>query len=232
VRLLMTSVGPTNDSIRKALLDLLGKPMAECRAVYVPTAIYALPSGPGDGLEMARYVATMGWQEAGLIELTALPSIEEEHWLPAFEAADAIIVGGGNGPYLGYWFEQSGLAARMPAALEEKVYLGISAGSCLLTPGWNFDRERLERDGIYYDDEYDEATPRGFGSAFTLSVVPFGFRPHLNADYFPQADLALMRRAAAKVDYPLYAVDDETALKVVDGEVEVVSEGQWKLFEK
>lgn len=41
-----------------------------------------------------------------------------------------------------------------------------------------------------------------------------------------------MERAAAKVDYPLYAVDDETAIKVVDGKVEVVSEGEWKLFEK
>src|SRR5829696_1844794 len=220
MRLLMTSAGLANDSIRNALLELLGRPLSECRAVYVPTAIYALPSGPTDGLEMARYVADMGWQEAGLIELTALPSIEEEHWLPAFQAADAIIVGGGNGPYLAYWFERSGLAARMPVALEEKVYIGVSAGSCLLTPGWNFDKERLERDGSYYDDEYDERTPKGFGSAFTLDVVPFGFRPHLNADYFPQADLALMERAAARVDYPLYAVDDETAITVVDGHVE------------
>jgi dipeptidase E len=214
------------------MLELLGRPLSECKAVYIPTAIYALPSGPGDGLAMAEYVAGMGWAEAGVLELTALPSIEEEHWKPAFDAADAIIVGGGNGPYLAYWFEQSGLAALMPRALEEKVYIGVSAGSCLLTPGWNFDRERLERDGVYYDDEYDEPGPKGFGSEFTFGVVPFGIRPHLNADYFPQADMAMMEKAAAKVDHPIYAIDDDTAIKVVDGAVEVVSEGEWKLFDK
>lgn len=232
MRLLLTSTGPSNDSIGKALADLLPKPLSECKVVYVPTAIYALPSGPSDGLAMAEYVAGMGWGEAGLLELTALPSIEEMAWKPAFDAADAILVGGGNGPYLGYWFEKSGLAALMPRALEEKVYIGISAGSCLLTPSWNWDPRRLAEDGVYFDDEYDEATPKGFGSEFTLDVVPFGFRPHLNADYFPQADLPWAERAAAKLDYPMYAVDDDTALKVVDGEVEVVSEGEWKLFDK
>ena len=30
--------------------------------------------------------------------------------------------------------------------------------------------------------------------------------------------------------YPSIAIDDETAIKVVDGTVEVVSEGHWKLF--
>jgi dipeptidase E len=29
---------------------------------------------------------------------------------------------------------------------------------------------------------------------------------------------------------PAYAIDDQTAIKVTDGSVEVVSEGHWKLF--
>jgi dipeptidase E len=35
---------------------------------------------------------------------------------------------------------------------------------------------------------------------------------------------------AAKVETPLYALDDQSALKVIDGNVEVISMGVWKLF--
>lgn len=231
MRLLMTSAGPSNDSIKGALAELLPKPMSQCSVLYVPTAIHALPSGTSDALAMAQYVSEMGWADAGILELSALPSIDEQCWRPAFDAADALLVGGGCGPYLSYWLEQSGLAPLLPDALQDKVYIGVSAGSCLLTPGWNWDPERLASEGVYYDDEYDEPAPKGFASEFTLDVVSFGFRPHWGADYLPQADLAWAQRAAAKVDYPVYVVDDETALKVVDGTVEVVSEGDWTLIE-
>jgi dipeptidase E len=231
MKLLLTSAGITNDSIRDALVDLLGRPVEEATAVLIPTAIYALPDGPADAWEMARYVGDMGWTRLGIIELTALPTVEEDHWLPAVEAADAIIVGGGNTGYLSYWLQQSGFADKLPDLLRDTVYVGVSAGSAMVTHGVNVDRDRLERTGIYYDDEYDEAAPPGAGSDWTLKVVDFEIRPHLNADYFPQATMEFMERAAAKLDVPLYAFDDETALKVVDGKVEVVSEGQWRLFD-
>lgn len=65
-----------------------------------------------------------------------------------------------------------------------------------------------------------------------MGLVGFSIRPHLGAEYFPVAvDMAMMERAAAKLDHPMYAIDDETAPKVVDGEVEVVSEGEWRLFD-
>jgi hypothetical protein len=88
----------------------------------------------------------------------------------------------------------------------------------MVTHGVNVDRDRLERTGIYYDDEYDEAAPQGAGSDWTLGLVDFEIRPHLNADYFPVATMEFMERVAAKLDVPLYAFDDETALKVVDGD--------------
>jgi dipeptidase E len=230
MRLLLTSAGVSNDSIRDALVDLLGKPIEQSTAVQIPTAIYALPTGPSDATEMSAYVTSMGWKELGTIELTALPTIEEDHWLPAVEAADAIIVGGGNTGYLSYWMQQSGLADRLPDLLRSKVYVGVSAGGAMVTHSINVDREHLERTGIYYDDEYDEAAPRGAGSDWTLGLVDFVIRPHLNADYFPDTTIEFMQRAAAKIEVPLYAFDDETAIKVVDGVVDVVSEGEWHLF--
>ncbi len=101
----------------------------------------------------------------------------------------------------------------------------------MVTPGQNYDPERLEREGIYYDDEYEEAAPKDAGSAWGMGLVGFALRPHLNAGYFPMANMGMMERAAAKLDYPLYAIDDETAIKVVNGEIEVISEGEWRLFD-
>jgi dipeptidase E len=229
MKLLLTSAGITNDSIRKALLDLLGKPFNETKALCIPTAIYAYPSGPSDSWQTLRMLE-LGWQEYGVLELTALPTIPEEYWLPAVEAADLIIVGGGNTGYLSYWLHESGLASKLPELLKTKVYMGVSAGSAMVTQGVTVDRQRLEQTGIYYDDEYDEAAPLNAGSDQTLKLVDFQIRPHLNADYFPKATSENMATWAAKVDVPLYAFDDETALKVVDGKVEVISEGEWTVF--
>jgi|SRR5215208_2636326 len=231
MKLLLTSVGVTNESMRKALVELLGKPLEECRAVQISTALYASPSGPEDAYEMVKYYGEMGWKGLGTLELTALPTIEEEHWLPFVKSSDAILVSGGNTGYLSYWLQESGFAERLPGLLEERVYFGISAGSTMATPGQNYDPECLERTGVYYDDEYEEAAPPNAGSAWGMGLVGFAIRSHLNADYFPMANMKMMERAAAKLDYPLYAIDDETAVKVVNGEVEVVSEGEWRLFD-
>nr|MDQ5827891.1 peptidase E [Chloroflexota bacterium] len=125
MKLLLTSVGLTNDSIRKALLELLGKPLEECLAVQISTALYASPSGPEDAYQMVKYYGEMGWKALGTLELTALPTIEEEHWLPFVESSDAILVSGGNTGYLSYWFQESGFAEKLPGLLEERIYFGI-----------------------------------------------------------------------------------------------------------
>lgn len=232
MKLLLTSAGITNQSIRQALVDLLGKPIAESSAVCVPTAIYAMPGGSGFAWQELREFGQLGWQALAVLELTALPSLPDEHWLPALEAADAIIVGGGNGGYLCYWMQASGLAARLPALLKDKVYRGVSAGSMLVTHSFQVDPDELKRTGIYKDADYDEAAPPNAGSDQTLGLVDFVIRPHLNADYFPTATLERFAKSAARLDVPLYAIDDQTAIKVVDGEVRVISEGEWKLFDK
>ena len=232
MKFLLTSAGITNDSIHAALVDLLGKPTAEARAICVPTAIYALPGGNGYAWRMLRELADIGWHDLGVLELTTLPTILEEHWLPAVEAADIIIVGGGNSGYLCYWIEQSGFGRRLPALLQNKVYMGVSAGSLIVTHSFQIDAEVLARTGIYRDADYDEDAPPNAGSNKTLGLVDFVIRPHLNADWLPQATLDRFAKSAAKIDVPMYAFDDQTAIKVVDGNVEVISEGEWKLFDK
>ena len=232
MKLLLTSAGIANASIHQALVDLLGKPLAECHALCVPTAIYGLPGGTGDSWLMLRELAGLGWREFGVLELTALPTVPEDCWLPALAAADCLIVGGGNGGYLNYWMQESGLAAKLPALLHDKVYVGVSAGSVVATHSFQADPVALAERGVYRDADFEEDAPLGAGSDKTLGLVDFVIRPHLNADYFPTATVERFARSAAALDVPLYAFDDQTALAVTDGDVRVISEGVWHLFDK
>ncbi len=234
MRLLLTSAGVTNASIRAALVDLLPRPICECDAICIPTAIYGLPGGPGDAWLTLREFERLGWREFGVLELTALATAPEECWVPTLEGADCIIVGGGNTGYLAYWMRESGLAARLPALLWEQpttVYLGVSAGSMIVTHSLQMDQDVLARTGIYVDLDYDEAAPPHAGGDETLELVDFVIRPHLNAEYFPTATPERFAESAATLDVPLYAFDDETALAVTNGQVRVISEGKWILFE-
>jgi dipeptidase E len=215
MKFLLTSAGISNASIRKALVDLLGKPIAESTALCVPTAAYAIPDGPAEAWRQTRAWGDLGWKAFGVLELTALPSIQQEDWQPLLQAADALLVGGGESFYLCYWVWQSGLANILPTLLQDKVYAGASAGSILVTPT--------------FGEKYDGVNPPA-GSDRALGLVDITLYPHLNAAYEPTATLAHIEQWAAGVAVPVYAIDDQTAVKVVDGVVEVVSEGQWKWF--
>src|SRR5580704_15560933 len=88
VRLLLTSAGIKNTSIHNALVDLLGKPIADSSALCIPTASYGHPmGGPGAAWRFitgkgATPLCELGWKSLGVLELTALPSIDEELWVP------------------------------------------------------------------------------------------------------------------------------------------------------
>ena len=138
MKLLLTSAGIKNRSIRDALVDLLGKPIAESNALCIPTAIYAFPGGAGFAWKLisgraASPLCELGWKSLGVLELTALPSIETEHWTAAVEESDALLVGGGDPLYLCYWILQSGLVDLLPS-LHETVWVGVSGGSLVMGP--------------------------------------------------------------------------------------------------
>jgi dipeptidase E len=222
MRLLLTSAGIKNTSIHDALVDLLGKPIAESSALVIPTAAYACP-GVGAGMAWRMICGTastplceLGWKSLGVLELTALPTIKEEHWVPMVQETDALLVGGGDILYLCYWMRQSGLADLLPSLRRETVYVGVSAGSMVATP--NFGEEYYDRD-----------TPTGISDK-ALGLVDFSLLTHLDHERFPENSLANLERVAARIPMPTYAIDDQTAIKVNDGTVEIVSEGHWKLF--
>jgi dipeptidase E len=216
MKLLLTSGGITNNSIRNALVDMMGKPVAEATALFVPTA--EQPLGPFFVGRSAQNLLQQEWKAFGVLELTALPSIPQEAWLPKLRAADVLLVGGGDPLYLCYWMQQSGLADLLTRqGLRETVYVGMSAGSMVLAP--NIGQEFVSW-----------RPPNARDSDKTLGLVDFAMFPHLDNPDLPKNTLAVAEKWAAKLTVPAYVVDDDTAIKVADGAVEVISEGHWKLF--
>jgi len=221
MKLLLTSAGITNPSIHEALVDLLGKPIAESSALCIPTASYAHPmAGPGSawkfisGQEPDTPMCELGWTSLGVLELTALPSIDKALWISWVREADVLLVNGGDPLYLCHWMRQSGLADLLPS-LSETVWVGLSAGSMVMTPsigkafvGWR--------------------PPTGGDE--TLGLVNFAIFPHLDHEDLPDNTMAHAERWAAGMSARCYAIDDQTAISVTDGTVNIVSEGHWKLL--
>ena len=221
MKLLLTSAGIKNPTIRSAMDDLLGKPVAECDALCIPTASYGHPmSGLGgawrfiSGQQPNCPMTGLGWKSVGVLELTALPSMDREPWVEAVQTTDVLLANGGDSLYLGHWMRESGLVDLFPS-LPETVYVGLSGGSMVMTP-------RIGEDFKVWEP------PAGGDKA--LGVVDFSIFPHVDHPDLPDNSMAGAERWAAEIHGPAYAIDDETAIKVVDGTVEVVTEGHWKLF--
>jgi dipeptidase E len=161
-------------------------------------------------------MADLGWKSLGVLELTALPSLDEELWMPLVRETDVLLVGGGDAAYLAHWARKSGLADLLPS-LRDTVWVGSSAGSMALAP-------RIGQDFVTW------TAPDGAGDR-TLGVVDFSIFPHVDHPDLPENTMAEAERWAAELGGPAYAIDDDTALTVVDGVVEVVSEGHWRRFD-
>lgn len=221
MKFLLTSAGIKNANIHQALIGLLGKPIGESSALCIPTAMYGHPM-VGPGARAWQFIAgrseepmcELGWKSVGVLELTALPSIDEERWVPLVQETDVLLVAGGDALYLCHWLRHSGLADLLPS-LHETVWVGLSAGSMATTP-------RIGEDFVGWKP------PAGGDEA--LGLVDFSIFPHVDHEALPTNTMAAAERWAAGLSGPAYAIDDDTAITVVDGTVDVVSEGHWKRF--
>jgi dipeptidase E len=221
-KLLLTSAGITNASIRAALVELLGKPIEDAAALAVPTASYGHPNAHPErawkflaGLEPQTPMVELGWKSVGLLELAALPSIGDNRWASWVRQADVLLVNGGDALYLAHWMRESGLAELLPS-LPDLVYVGLSAGSMVMSP-------RIGEDFVGW-------RPPGGGDE-CLGLVDFSIFPHMDHPMLPENTMADAERwAAGMAPIPCYGIDDATAIRVVDGKIDVVSDGHWKLF--
>ena len=217
MKLLLTSAGIRNDTIKNALVELLRKPIEESDALCIPTGSWGHHSFAGAWRFIAGQsplnMTNLGWKSLAVLELTALPTMDEEQWIPVVQEADVLLANGGDTAYLCHWLRESGLADLLPT-LPNLVWVGVSAGSMVMTP----------RTGI------DFITWRPEDGDTMLGLVDFSICPHIAEPGRPGNTMEFAERWAEEIEGPAYAVDDQTAFKVVDGTVDVVSEGTWKLL--
>lgn len=219
MKLLLTSAGIKNPSIKDAMLELLGKPIADCDALCIPTASYG--HAPGGIHGAYRFITgrsptpmcELGWKSLGVLELTALPSLGRERWIPLVEETDVLLVNGGDSLYLAHHMRESGLADLAPTL--SAVWVGLSAGSMVMTP-------RIGEEFKVWDP------PDGGDSA--LGIVDFSIFPHVDHPDLTENTMAAAEEWAAGLSNPAYAIDDDTAVRVTEDTVEVISEGHWKHF--
>ncbi|MDP3973945.1 MAG: Type 1 glutamine amidotransferase-like domain-containing protein [Candidatus Daviesbacteria bacterium] len=201
MKLLLTSAGLTNKSITNALKQLADKPFEDLNAVFIPTAAY-----PEVNLQ---------W-------------LEED--IKRIQKADVIFVGGGNTFYLSYWMQKSGLSDLLPELLKTRIYVGISAGSMIVTNNLRVSSQALEKFHQLSDEEYEELGPKGKSLSKTAKLVDFVIRPHLNSPQFSKIRLNFLSKIAKNLSETMYAIDDQSAVLVNDKKIEIISEGKWKKF--
>jgi dipeptidase E len=242
MKLLLTSSGISNKSIQNALVELLGKPVAEANALFVPIGVYPFRGGqyyawnPISG-DAAPRMCQLGWKSIGILELSVLPSIDRDMWLPTLAEADALLVWGGDPLFISYWMQQSGLTDLLPSLLDRLVYVGVSAGSIavasLFAEAYSAKRSCAGNPLTSEEIVFSSAKGEVSGILVTangMGLTKFAVIPHfMNKNHFGSTP-ANAEKWASRIPVPVYAIDDDTAIKVKDGSVEIVSEGEWKLF--
>lgn len=218
MKFLLTSDGLSNASIQKSLFELLGKPVNEVSVVFVPTAASLVADDKSWLVENYNEFLRLGLKSFDIVDIAAVP---RENWLARFESADVLCFGGGDEQYLTKVMRESGVVDTLPELLKTRIYMGISAGSMVagkLLPS------ELTRE-LWPEESF-------VGNETGLGILDFSILPHLNSDYFSHLRAELIHSLASKFPATVYALDDASALKIVDGEMEVVTEGEFLKLEK
>jgi len=214
MKLLLTSGGLTNKSIANALFDLVGKKPEDTIVVFIPTASNV---EIGDKSWFIRDLQNLKKQNFKAIEITDISAVDESIWKPSLERADVLFFEGGNTYHLMEWINKSGLISILPKLLENKVYVGVSAGSMVTNKTL-----LLPISQTIYEEDLDRTTEMN-----GLNYVDFYFLPHYNSPGSQNLTEQAIREAVKNRSEKFYALDDNSALKISDGKVEVVSEGEW-----
>lgn len=230
MKLLLTSNGLSNATISDALEELVGKPRKETKIAFIPTAAFCEDDSQHESKVWLIEDLYRVNEFAGFVDIVSLADLSPQEILQRLEYVDVIFVGGGNTFYLSYWLEKSGLFDALPQLLETRVYAGISAGSMIATKSIRTASQAIKNPDMFYDELFGELGPKGRSAGRSAGFADFVLRPHLNQVRFDGDRDEIFKGIATEVKAPLYAIDDQSAIKVLDGNVEVVSEGEWKIF--
>jgi dipeptidase E len=230
MKLLLTAESIHNETIARALRDLLAKPSETCSPVYITTSQNAAIGDKSWFVENLNNAYNMGWKSFEIIDIAAMIDLPKDMWWDRIENADVIFMGGGANFYLGYWLEKSGLSEVLPLWLKDKVYVGSSAGSMITTKSIVTASQSLKRLAAGKPFSLEGLGPEGQRSPRSLGLVDFAIRPHYTSEKYPYVTDELLQKAADATACSIYAIDNDSALKIIDDSVEVISEGNWKIF--
>jgi dipeptidase E len=211
VRLLLTSAGIRNESLRLALTDLAERPLGHAKVVFVVTAATA-QAGHHDWLvaDLNRCY-DLGWDEFNVLDFNGIP---RSAVLRRLRNADVIYVTGGNTYHLARSIADNNLADDILDLLDHKVYAGASAGSMIFT------RSLTDRLTASYGTDDETYHDSGGRSVSPFDLFDWWIMPHV--DFNGGSPLV-----ARPVGCSYYALDDQSGVRVVEGHVDVVSEGAW-----
>lgn len=214
MKLLLTSAGLSNPSIIKGLETLLEKPIKGSKLAFIPTAANVESGDKSWMISDLNNFINAGFE----VDIVDISAVSKNIWLPRLQGADVLFTGGGNTFHLMHWVKQSGLQTELPDLLKTRIYAGISAGSCIAGPTIKNCVQDL------FEEQYDIQIKDGLG------LVEFQIIPHLNSPFFDKIRVEHIEKAAKNLTEPVYALDDNSALKINDKNIEVISEGTWKRF--
>ena len=220
MKLLLTSNGLCNKTIANALLDLLGKTFAKTNLAFIPTAANVEEGDKRWLIDDLSNCKKLGFASIDIVDISALP---KNLWLPRLKLADVLLFGGGNTFHLMYWLEKSGLAKILPSMLKTRVYVGISAGSMIAGQAISLSQSKK----LYYPE-----LKSLYQNEHGLELVNFHIRPHLNSKLFPNIRKETLEKLAKEIKGTIYAIDDQTVIKVDGKKVEIVGEGKHLVFNK
>lgn len=214
MKLLLTSGGITNKSITNALFELVGKKAEDTSLVFIPTASNVETGDKSWFIDDLINIKNQNFKSVSIADISA---VSESIWLTQMEEADVLFFEGGNTYHLMEWINKSGLVSLLPELLKTKVYVGVSAGSMVTNPDLS-----LVISQMVYEEDLDKTEDMS-----GLNLVDFYLLPHLNSVHFKKLRESNIREVTKEVKRRIYALDDNSALKVVGEKVEVVSEGEW-----
>jgi dipeptidase E len=218
MKLLLTSAGLSNKSIIKALRELTGKPFDKLNLAFIPTAANIEKGDKGWLVKDLINCRNLGFVSIDIVDISAVP---KDIWEPRLKTADILMFGGGNPFYLMHWMKKSGLEKILPELLERRVYVGISAGSMVTSPNLSVSTSKP----LYYSSGIKD-----YRQEKALGFVNFHIRPHFNSPEFPKIRKEFLEKMAKRLKEPMYAIDDQTAIKVINDKLEIMSEGKYMGF--
>ncbi|MDH3324580.1 MAG: Type 1 glutamine amidotransferase-like domain-containing protein [Candidatus Peregrinibacteria bacterium] len=217
MKLLLTSAGISNNSIKKALESLSNEPLKNLKIAFIPTASH-LERGDKSWLIKDLKKCQELFASVDIVDFAVL---DKDQLLDRLKDTDLIYVEGGNTGFLMHWILEKGLDKILPKLLKEKIYVGVSAGSIIMTPNL-FTKESK----LLYAEEPAKWMPEK-----ALGLVNFCIIPHYKESYFPNITDENLKKLSQKTKQPIYALDDESSIKIVDNKIEIISEGTWEKFD-